>query len=232
MTSALVKRLAAESVELCAKLAAKDLAGLPVYVLPLSSIDAQPMTPACGAIAWTGFALDLELKEQIPDWRGRGFCCVINDADDALLLSERDRAVHTRWHGAAVHELAHAVTWDREWFTGGRELRHRIRARLNERARLKQQAPDPTLPWADGHDNAWIRSAIHLCYRARLLGVPLDGELCGVAGPNYGLSVPARYAEALGAEPFAMEDFSIRQVLETRPPAAFEALWQNDVRKG
>lgn len=235
-TADFIHDLAAEAVELCSSLAAHDLPGMAVYVLPLSSLDERPAVASECTYAFTSRTLDLEMHRdgQIPRWLGRGFCCVIND-EKMLATGRSNNACRTLfrldWLGAAVHELAHAMIYGREWYIGGSVLRHRIYAESRERARSKQPPPDWTAPWAS-HDAPWIRAALHLCHRANALHVPLNGERVGVAGQNYGLSEPAKYSDALGGERFAFEGMSIRNVLATPAPAAFERLFSFDTRKG
>ncbi|MFV0442167.1 MAG: hypothetical protein ACK5Q5_01205, partial [Planctomycetaceae bacterium] len=75
----------ADAHNLCRTIAAQDLAGHPLYILPQSSVTAK-LGRASGCIGYTSGTLDLLLKDEIGDaWQGRGPCIVVNDG---LMLAE------------------------------------------------------------------------------------------------------------------------------------------------
>ena len=81
-----------------------------------------------------------------------------------------------------------------------------------------------------GHEEQFIRIALHLHYRAALAGVDtIPNLLC--AGRRYCLSHAHRYIEAIGDEPADLLELPFAEISRSPPPEAFIALWLNDVSR-
>jgi hypothetical protein len=80
--------------------------------------------------------------------------------------------------------------------------------------------------WRHGWE--FIRAALHVFYRAELLGLHFeDREIC-CAGWRYGLSGLAKYRERLFGEPAAWEGRPISELAGTPPPYEFRRLFDCD----
>jgi hypothetical protein len=75
-----------------------------------------------------------------------------------------------------------------------------------------------------------IRTCLHLAYRAQQAGVPIcPNVFC--AGRGYGLYPATSYQRVLGDEPAQLRHLKFQELLAIEPPAAFTALWQDDVER-
>jgi hypothetical protein len=86
----------------------------------------------------------------------------------------------------------------------------------------------PNVPFV-GHGANWLRTLLHLRYRAKRavgIAVPLEA-LCDSA--NYRIARLELYKAALGDEPKRCRHMSFRQILASPPPMTFAALWRDDV---
>jgi len=217
-------KILADAEGLCRAVAGRDLAGLPIYLISQSTLPAE-CGSGDGAYAYTLGSLDLYLAPHIPNYRGRGPCIVVNDLALAEDFIGEDLAYRTQ--AIVLHELGHvldrpAVYEDR---TGVDPNKLKFEALVV--AHVTSNAPREDIPPYHGHEASFIRVCLHLCHRARQVGFDVHpGALC--AGYVYGLSVAQRYEAALGDEPARCMGMLFRDILATKPPAAFTELWTND----
>jgi len=222
-----VANLCAQAETLCQRIAPRDLAGLPVYVVPQSALLADLGTAdACDG--YTTPSLDLYLRDAIGlAWRGRGPCMVINDL---VLLDEARDDLETYFLATVLHELAHVLERPALY----RERPDAEPARLMFEALLLAQvvaeppSPEDARASLPHHGERFLRTALHLRHRAEAAGVCIGPAL---VCPNrqYGLSHANVYRAALGAEPIRLADARIRDVLASPPPAEFSRLWADDL---
>ena len=93
-------------------------------------------------------------------------------------------------------------------------------------ARKHEYRPLP-VPY-HGHEDSFIRIALHLHYRAKMAGVKtIPNILC--AGWRYGLSHAHRYMESLADEPNRMIHLPFLKISRTEPPTNFTNLWLQDM---
>ncbi len=92
--------LLAEAEWLCQAVAGRDLAGIPIYMVPQSSLPPD-WGSADRCFGYTTPSLDLYLREHISEWRGRGPAVVINDVALAEDFEWRRPGVPHAGHGAA-----------------------------------------------------------------------------------------------------------------------------------
>ncbi len=220
--------LVSRAAAVCRTVASRDLAGLPLYIMLQSEV-ADVMGPENFSDGYTTANLDMNLRSVIGDaWLGRGPCMVLNDvaiADDHFPEDVDIVAMST-----VLHELAHIL--DRpvpvELQTLPSEDRIEFETMVITYAVRHEYRPLPVA--YHGHEDQFIRIALHLHHRAAMAGVEtIPAILC--AGWRYGLSHVHRYMDALGDEPAAMTDMMFQDIVRAPPPAAFTNLWLSDVRR-
>lgn len=169
-------------------------------------------------------------------WRGHVPAILVNPTEctlrDQPAASRRVRRTHflTEFFGACVHELAHLFEDGEtviEPITTNRVASHNaLRKMMSGQVELNS-GPRAEIPF-HGHEHRFIRTVLHLAYRATRAGTQLFS--CDVfSGGTYALSSAWSYAAALGDEPERLSYMPISAVLETRPPSAFVDLWRDDV---
>jgi hypothetical protein len=219
--------LVSRATSICRTVAGRDLAGLPLYILLQSEV-ADVMGPENFSDGYTTPNLDLNLRSCIGDaWLGRGPCMVLNDVSIADEHFPEDVDIVAM--STVLHELAHIL--DRpvpvELQTLPSEDRIEFETMVITNAVRHEYRPLPVA--YHGHEDAFIRIAIHLHYRATAVGVKtIPNLLC--AGRRYGLSHAHRYMEALGEEPIELAHLPFAEITRLPPPDAFIELWHADVR--
>lgn len=221
-----VAALCRRAERLCRRIAGPDLAGAPIYIVCQSTL-AHDFGRAEGCEAYTTPSLDLYLADHIRDYRGRGPCMVIND----LTLREDNANDFGYWFSALIlHELAHILERPALFEDRAGENPDKIKF---EALCLRSIAAEPDAvggPSYRAHEAAFVRTVVHLCYRAAKAGRRIAPS--AVFGcRQYGLSRPERYVAALDDEPRRCTDRLFRDILATEPPAAFANLWHDDVRR-
>jgi hypothetical protein len=217
-------KILADAEALCRAVAGRDLDGIPLYLVPQSILPVE-CGSGDGCYGYTLASLDLYLRDHIPGHRGRGPCIVINDRALAEDFNGEDLAYRTQ--AIVLHELGHvldrpAVYEDR---TGVDPNKLKFEALIVAHVTSKPARED--IPPYHGHEAGFIRVCLHLCHRANLVGFDISpGAIC--AGYTYCLSVAQRYQAALGDEPARCMGMLFRDILATKPPAAFTELWTND----
>jgi hypothetical protein len=183
----------AEAESLCRIVAALDLAGHPLYIVPQSRI-ASEFGKAEGCHGYTSPSLDLYLQEFIDDWQGRGPCMVVNDI---AIDEDQDPDFHHRIVlNCILHELAHIV--DRPEPVPHRSIdpqRIKFEALVLASSTKREASSQPTV----GHGLSFVRKAIHLVERANRIGY--DFGYAGVCRTqDYGLSSILNYVELIESE--------------------------------
>ena len=199
-------------------MAPKDLAGVPLYIVPQSRIGGKS---TCDG--YTALSLDLHLREHIADYRGRGPCMVVNDV--ALAELEPSDFEHA-FLVVVVHELAHILERCCLYYE-----RSESAGVITDEAKQIQRAVSSEAFDADiafwHHGHRFIRIALHLAYRAGQYGLPIAlGSLC--AGRRYEQSHACQYAALLGREPRRYLRASFRDLNRVPPPEAYRRLWTAD----
>jgi hypothetical protein len=225
-----VQTLCARAEATCRAIASRDLEGVPLYIVPQSSLPAA----LGGRSVCDGFttpSLDLYLRDVIgPAWRGRGACMVVKDIAPAGSMDAVD--VEVAFRTVVIHELAHILARGYLWSKRDESDRAGLAA---EAAALAGHVAGPPpsearlIPFY-GHGARFIRTVLHLCHRAAAAGTPVTpSEVC--AGPGYALSRTNDYRAALGAEPRRLARERFRDVLAAPYPQAFWRLWTTDVAR-
>jgi hypothetical protein len=219
----------AAAAEALLRAIAPDLVGCNIYIV--SGRTTWRGSKHCDG--WTHPCGDLLLRAQIgAGWMGRGVTFVVND--------EKSAFVHD-WVGVAVHELAHWAEYpiiedvelpdDAEVWLG--QARDRIQAR---QARELVDANFSAVEWAEfvrhqlqSHGPAFVRTAGHLYFRARRLGIEIDpgAVLCRYPGR----AAAKDYFAALADEAHQLRDLPIAEVLQADFPRAFAELIAEDLAR-
>jgi hypothetical protein len=218
------ERLLIDAEALCRAVAARDLAGVPLYIVCQSSLHEQ-FGRAEGCDGYTSPSLDLYLADHIPDYRGRGPCFVVNDT---MLLEDRaDDAAY--WFNAIVlHELAHVLVRPALFEDRSSDSPDKIKFEALCMGSITSQPETVAGPPYRGHEAPFIRSVLHLRHRAEMAGTVIAPSALFNCR-HLGLSRPERYAAALADEPARCAGMSFRDILSTKPPVAFSKLWNQDV---
>jgi hypothetical protein len=246
MTNALTASLLREAELLCQVVAPRDLANLPIYIVPVSRLppDLGGQSVCNG---YTSPSLDLHLQAHISAWQGRGPCMVIHD----LQLERAGGCVYeSDFFGIVLHELAHILERPTPYrVRDSREPRQRaqIAREAAAVARAVSEVPRPSppigpytrtsatttqpapLPW-DQHEAPFVRAAFHLWHRARSLRMVRHPTQIH-ATESLHMSPATEYAAALANEAARMANASFRQILAARPPYQFTRLWTGDIAR-
>lgn len=219
-----VNDIISKAERLCRRVAPRDLAGVPLYVVPQSRLPRE-LGGRSVCYGYTHPRLDLHLKDYIADWQGRGHCLVVNDCDLGQ-LDARDAEAHVR--AVALHELGHIL--ERPADGEGIDERRRVFEALCVGYAVSREAPtdeNAAPPFRD-HGLRFVRTCLHLWRRAQAAGweVPLSGYC---AGRQYGLSHINMYREALGDEPRRLAGYAIRDIINAPYPREFRRLWDEDM---
>ncbi|MBM3984031.1 MAG: hypothetical protein FJ304_27950 [Planctomycetes bacterium] len=222
-----VATLCRRAESLCRRVAPRDLAGVPVYVVPQSAaLGLFGHAKECDG--FTVPSLDLYVRHAIgPAWRGRGPCMVVNDI---ALVADVPEDLEPYFLATAIHELAHIL--ERPELYSGRSEPEPARLTFEALviARAVAEPPTDVTEAAEflTHDERFIRAALHLCHRAARVGEPVPLSLVW-NHRCYGMSHVRAYRAALDDEPRRMADARIRDVLATPPPEPFARLWADDL---
>src|SRR5690606_30908138 len=160
-------KILADAEALCRAVAARDLDGIPLYLVPQSILPAE-CGSGDGCYGYTLASLDLYLRDHIPGYRGRRPCIVLNDRALAEDFNGEDLAYRTQ--AIVLQELGHvldrpAVYEDR---TGVDPNKLKFEALIVAHVTSKPARED--IPPYHGHEAGFIRVCLHLCHRANLVG--------------------------------------------------------------
>lgn len=224
-----VAALCDRAVALCRHIAPLDLAGLPIYVVPQSTIAAQ-FGDAASTYGYTMQWLDWLLRDQIGTaWQGRGPCIVVNDL---AMTEDLGPDIEAAFLATVIHELAHVFE---------RDMRYDARPDISadrlvfERLKLAHDVEQP-VPECERvrtyhqHDQRFIRAMLHLRHRAERLGARLAPALLFNDGPAVYVT-PSDYLLALQNEPERRIDAGIREILASPVPPAFARLWADELER-
>jgi hypothetical protein len=133
--------------------------------------------------------------------------------------------------GLVLHELAHTLPFRiADYFTPlSAQEETECRAAFTEFVAEPVDRSGRFPKWVSTHGKDFIRVALHLWWRAALLGHFVDLQELGVGGRGYDLSPVDWYFSALGSEPVRMQRQSFGEILATEPPTLFSNLWIGDV---
>jgi hypothetical protein len=222
-----VANLCARAEALCRRIAPRDLAGLPLYIVPQSALAAE-FGNAEATYGYTMSWLDWVLRDQIGDaWQGRGPCIVVNDI---AMREDLGRFIEPTFLATAIHELAHVFERDMRFDAVPDLCANRV---IFERLRLAHDVREP-VPESEQartfhqHDQRFIRAMLHLRFRAERCGAALARAVLAHYGPAI-LARPIDYELALQNEPERKLDASIRDILASPPPPAFSRLWDEEM---
>lgn len=203
-----------------------------MYLLDGDSLPAELQIPNCiGVTAWHLSHVARPWLEARGEWRGPGFAAIVFPSRVAIAHRVTMReVVDACCLYVAVHEFCHEV----ERVSSVAAI-HKLAAdnglpRPAEPALAAWRAAEssePAPPWHD-HQQAFIRAACHLSFRAMQSGHWLPAGNIGVAGSGYGLSDVGHYRQALGTEAVEREGEPITSILATEPPAGFSELFARD----
>jgi hypothetical protein len=87
--------------------------------------------------------------------------------------------------------------------------------------------PGAAVPWR-WHEWSFIRTVLHLRYRAESLGIKLSSTDVFSAS-DYGLSTTWRYLAGLGDEAARLANLDFATISMMTPPDVFVDLWEADV---
>ena len=227
-------QLCRDAERLCKLLAPLDLAGIPVYVETASTLGGGYERIGRHNFGFTSHVLDVQFRDLIGDrWCGRGVAMWINDT--ATEQNCRERGVLDgflrKFFTVVVHELGHilnrrSIVGDAPNIPVG-EQREQTISTVENYADEPICGPHAALPWKD-HEVSWIRTMIHLHYRATLLGFDFD-LTATCAGWRYLLSSSSLYRAALGYEPEVLATKSFAEIKDYPMPGDFWSLWLYDV---
>jgi hypothetical protein len=213
-----------QAERLCRAVAGRDLAGVPLYVLPQSRMTVDLGT--AHHYAFTTPRADLMFRDQIDRWLGRGPCIVVNDLGLAEDVDPLDLSYVTL--NCVLHELAHILDRPLLYADDAGDTPARMQFDRLVAVDALTRPPRAELPLYFGHEAPFIRIAIHLAYRATRAGFATKPAAI-FQGHRHHLSPAASYEEALGDEPPSMVLFSLREMRHIPPPDAFSQLWQADL---
>jgi hypothetical protein len=212
---------------LCRTVAGPDLANLPLYIVPQSRLAELGFADDLHGV--TCLSLDLFVREYLEDYRGRGLAMVINAY--AIRDCSHPDDVEYIVFATVLHELAHILERPASYAERTPdEDPLRIRFDALTIAHATRQPWPADVPAYHGHDHVFIRTCLHLAYRAQQAGIAIcPNVFC--AGRGYGLYPATSYERALGDEPEQLRHLKFQELLAIEPPAAFTALWQDDVER-
>lgn len=211
---------------LCRVVAGRELACVPLYILPQSEMTVELGT--AHHYAFTTPRTDLMFRDQIDPWLGRGPCIVVNDLGLAEDFDPIDLLYVTL--NCVLHELAHILDRPALYAEDPGDTLERMQFDRLVAIDVLNSPPRAELPAYYGHTASFIRISIHLAYRATLAG--FDTKPGGIfQGHRHGLSPAAMYEEALGDEPESKSSLCMGELRDIPPPAAFSKLWQADIER-
>lgn len=179
--------------------------------------------PACSAYCPLVVNPLLEKHLQaIGEWRGPGEMLVFVDEPRSLELALP----------IVLHELSHCLP-KRPAIHEPEPTPELLQANFRAYQKMAVTMRDATRPPWHGHGLSFIRTAIHVCFRAvwHRRHPLLDLESMTVAGGTYGLSPARYYKQALGDEPASMLGSTFADILSTPPPETFTMLFQDDTAR-
>ncbi len=230
-----MKRLCAEAERLC-RAVAPDVAQGPLYIVLRSDLPPEYRS-GDGPEGRTVRHLDLIMRpvlERLGRWSGRGPAMIIDPQRIAAGSMHRPRPSRRRVFrpsamGVVLHELAHILNLGPDdsnppagLILAGRRL---LAIELSGLG-VPTNGPGAAVPWR-WHEWGFIRTVLHLRYRAELLGVKLSPTDVFIAS-DYELSSTWRYLSALGDEPARLTDHDFARISAISPPSVFVEQWEAD----
>jgi hypothetical protein len=219
-----IASLVQETEALCRAVSKRDLEGLPLYVVPQSSI-AHAWGNAESWGGYTGYCLDVFLADYIPGYRGRGPCLVVNDL---ALSKETPDMRRKKFIATAIHELAHVLDSPSLSLYAVSTLKPSDARQEAAECRAEVNAEPPIRESLyEYHGATFLRILIHLCRRAGVAGTPIAPQDAHDTF-HTGLSPISHYDEALADEPERRATDLFCSIMASDPPSAFTELWERD----
>lgn len=217
------------------RLVAPELQDRQIYPILSANLPASFAAAARRLDGWAHPDLDLIMEPELTRrgrWRGRGCGIALSPQTLALSSSRRPRESRqkdfpTRFQATILHELCHMLE---RGFLDQVDAAPPPRKTIEATAAAfgKADVADNAGLSVHWHEFAFIRTVIHMAFRASALGVPVTpGGM--FQAHAYGLSPMYKYTAALGDEPEALRGLTFDQIAETPPPRAFRALWRKDL---
>lgn len=185
-----------------------------VYILDAKEFD--PLERPSDVLAWTGFLCDLQVSDALRErgqWQGEGFAAIVYF--DRILNSQRHLA------GLVLHELAHWLTFPKR----SSPYSELDAATATEWVAAATDAADAATnddpPWMR-HEPPFVRAACHLAYRT-MKRFDISPHYLSFSQTYYDVGEWV-WMRTLASELPAMEHASIRDILQTEPPAEFSDL--------
>ncbi len=194
----------------------------PVYIVLVSAL------PKCQQrlvlYACTGPALDLYFRDDIPNYRGRGPCLLINDFEFAACPP----LYHSSVTALAIHEAAHVLVggWEFE-DDAAVELAPRVRRAMHSFLTERPASIEIEDEIESDHGPDWIRCSIHLWHRSKRL--MRDLSLAVVLKQSLPAWDSSGWALSLGDELERFERKPIRDVLREPIPDKLQSMWKEAV---
>jgi hypothetical protein len=139
------------------------------------------------------------------------------------------------FRGLTIHELSHLASQRPLNNSPALDLNHCERTLAALSTHRPVAIDDSKLePWL-WHDLKFIRTALHVHYRASAAGYECSWRHARIGGAPYGLSEAWLYGGALGCEPRRLADVPLWEISDTPMPCEFIRLFESDVlsfRKG
>jgi hypothetical protein len=199
---------------------APELLGAPLHLL--NHVDGWVKPDGALAYAFVGPPLGVrdELK-RLGKWHGQWGAAIVFASEP----ESREELL-----GLFLHELAHVLPARPAIIDD--EVEPTVEQRQYQQVQLAAWAARSATadPWA-GHGPDWIRRAIHLRYRAQLLGVDVPLKAMNVAGPAYALSMPSNYEIELNHEPAMSTRKTFAEIDAMLMPPRFAKRFADDVRE-
>ena len=208
----------------------------PIYIISRSELDYR-FDASAGCGGYTNATLDLKLKDElksIGEWFGRGFSTVIFDGlirsltsslspgelDDHLIRLVLHEVCHRFQRGRSVTMLEDETNWE--------PVMQRAMTAIRQEMDSKPDPPKKT-PW-ENHESDFIRTALHIQYRAEAVGFPVRiSDLWH--SEFYKLGPIEEHAEALDDEPQRRVGESLFDIAESEPPADFIQFAAEDLQR-
>ena len=197
---------------------APELAGDPIYLRASTELPAWQRVP--GAFAWYSPIGDLRLKPQLlgrNQWAGRG--PLVGVSSDWFIGTQSQR------HGILLHEASHAFEHP-NWRTSEEDLPPIVKILVAEiGTEVIERKVGPVCESGttlESHGQAFVRSGLHLWWRAKSLVDPWDLRL---ADSSYQLK-PDRFLAAIKTLlPELAAGGDLFQILKTEAPETFSKLF-------
>lgn len=178
----------------------------------------------------SSLTLDWQFRKAIgDDWRGRAACILVNDTTLAKMYPSDQMGFRFHFWAICVHEAVHVIE-DGIPRNIPRNERLAVITDAVMRTGDKKRPTEIGLAPFHGHEDNFIRLALHAAHRARRAGYMVDDEqVCD--SRMYQLSEMRVYSDALGDEPYQFARVPLQNLYAVPPPEKFTELFAADVER-